>query len=169
VLSIYQHAFTFWQHPGIEPEIFRTQVGHSNHYSTTSTPTQNVWPRSRPVSTAALGLSKQVGLLSRPTSIRKWWLSALEVFLKWYALYKFTFYLLTYLLTKYMKQTTYIALWETWAASRQLRSELSRRITQQPLRHRRSGTRRQLPPRSSSFMRNCVQTRCCAPCNVFVL
>jgi len=35
VVNIYKHAFTFWHRPGIEPGTFRSQVGHSNHYSTT--------------------------------------------------------------------------------------------------------------------------------------
>jgi len=32
--NIYKHAFTFWHRPWIEPHIFGSQVGHSNHYST---------------------------------------------------------------------------------------------------------------------------------------
>jgi len=34
MVSIYKHAFTFWHHPGIERGTFRSQVGHSDHYST---------------------------------------------------------------------------------------------------------------------------------------
>jgi len=31
MVHIYKHAFTFWHRPGIEPGIFRFQVGHFNH------------------------------------------------------------------------------------------------------------------------------------------
>jgi len=34
VVNIYKHAFTYLHHPGIEPRTFRSQVKHSNHYST---------------------------------------------------------------------------------------------------------------------------------------